>query len=60
MASLMKQGKRYYCEFVFRGKRHCFPLGMVPKGIADCKADQVDYLLVLARGSSGIFEPGFV
>ena len=49
MASLMQQGDRYYCQFVFRGKRHCFPLGKVELNEAKAKAYQADYLLMRLR-----------
>lgn len=46
MASVLRQGKRYYCPFRFAGKRHSFPLGKVSRLEADRKTDQVDYLLM--------------
>ena len=49
MASLMQQGDRFYCQFVYRGKRHCFPLGQVEKSEADSKVNQADYLLMRLR-----------
>jgi hypothetical protein len=46
MASLMQQGDRFYCQFVYFGKRHCFSLGKVPRDEAEAKINQADYLLM--------------
>jgi integrase len=46
MASLMQQGDRFYCQFVYMGKRHCFPLGKVSCDEAEAKINQADYLLM--------------
>lgn len=46
MASLMQQGDRYYCQFYYHDKRHCFSLGKVEHREAEAKASQVDYLLL--------------
>lgn len=51
MASLQKKGRGWYCQFLYRGKRHTFAVGAVTEAEAKSKADQVDYLLMrLAQG----------
>jgi integrase len=49
MASLMQQGDRFYCQFVYQGKRHCFALGKVGLQEAEAKINQADYLLMRIR-----------
>ena len=44
MASLMQQGDRFYCQFLYFGKRHCFSLGKVPRDEAEAKINQADFL----------------
>jgi hypothetical protein len=46
MASLMQQGDRFYCQFVYFGNRHCFSPGKVPRNEAEAKMSQADYLLM--------------
>jgi hypothetical protein len=54
MASLMQQGDRFYCQFLYFGKRHCFSLGKVPHDEAEAKINQADYLLM--RLKQGLLE----
>jgi len=49
MASLMQQGDRSYCQFMYLGKRHCYSLGKVEPGEAEAKIAQTDYLLMRLR-----------
>jgi integrase len=46
MASLQQKGESFYCQFLFRGKRHTFTVGRVTGAEAQAKARQVDYLLM--------------
>src|SRR5262245_7855378 len=46
MASLQKKGESYYCQFMYKGKRHTFTVGAVKQDEAENKARQVDYLLM--------------
>lgn len=46
MASLMQQADRFYCQFVYHGKRQCFALGKVTQDEAEAKVSQVDYVLM--------------
>jgi hypothetical protein len=46
MASIMRQGDRFYCQFVYNGKRHCFALGKVAESEAELKVSQANYLLL--------------
>lgn len=46
MASLQQKGERWYCQFVYQGKRSTFAIGNVSQEEAETKASQVDYLLL--------------
>lgn len=46
MASLMQQGDRFYCQFTYVNKRHCYTLGKVSPAEAEAKVNQTDYLLM--------------
>ncbi len=46
MASLQQKGDRWYCQFVYQGKRSTFPVGNVSEEEANAKAAQVDYILL--------------
>lgn len=46
MASIQQEGNGWYCQFVYRGKRHTFAVGRVTRAEAESKAAQVDYLLM--------------
>src|SRR4051812_15082951 len=46
MASIQQKGKGWYCQFVYRGKRHTFGVGRVTRAEAEAKAAQVEYLLM--------------
>jgi hypothetical protein len=56
MASLQQKGNGWYCQFLFRGKRHAFSLGPVSQD--DAKAKQVDYLLLYLKKRYAILPPG--
>jgi integrase len=45
MASIQQKGKGFYCQFIFRGKRHTFALGRITKLQADAKAERVEEIL---------------
>jgi hypothetical protein len=46
MASIQKKGDSWYCQFLYKGKRHTFTIGRVLEDEAEAKANQVDYLLM--------------
>jgi len=46
MASLQQKGQRWYCQFLYQGKRHTFAVGDVSQTEAETKSAQVDYLLL--------------
>ena len=49
MASIQRKGDGWYCQFVFRGKRHTFAVGKVREGEAQAVAAKVGYLLMRVR-----------
>lgn len=49
MASLQKKGENWYCQFLYRGKRHTFTIGKVDRDEAEAKSNQADYLLMRIR-----------
>lgn len=54
MASVQKKGEAYYCQVLFKGKRHTFTIGKVSEREAANKASQVEYLLM--RLKQGLIE----
>jgi integrase len=46
MASVQRKGDSWYCQFLYRGKRHTFTIGKVSEAEADAKSAQVAYLLL--------------
>ena len=58
MASFMQQGERFYCQFIYLGKRHCFSLGKVPRDEAEAKINQADYLLMRLKQGLLQIPPG--
>lgn len=58
MASLMQQGNRFYCQFIYLGKHHCFSLGKVPRDEAEAKINQADYLLMRLKQGLLQIPPG--
>jgi integrase len=58
MASIQKKGDSWYCQFLYRGKRHTFTIGKVDDEEAETKANQVDYLLMRIRQGLLTVPPG--
>jgi integrase len=58
MASLQLKGERWYCQFLFHGKRHTFTVGQVAEDEAFAKADQVNYLLMRLKQKLLQLPPG--
>ena len=56
MASHMRLADRFYCQFMYQGKRHCFPLGQIAE--SDNKVNQADYLLMRLRQGLLKLPPG--
>lgn len=51
MASIQQKSKGYYCQFLFKGKRHTFALGRITKTQADACAERVEEVLAsIAKG----------
>jgi hypothetical protein len=49
MASVQQEGNSWYCQFIYRGKRHTFAIGPVGEEEAAAKAVRVDGLLNLLK-----------
>lgn len=58
MASLMQQGDRFYCQFLYHGKRHCFSLGDVGRNEAELVAAGVDKTLLRLKQGLLHLPPG--
>lgn len=58
MASLQQKGDRFYCQFLYHGKRHTFTVGRVSRDEAETKAAQVDYLLMRIKQRLVTVPPG--
>jgi integrase len=49
MASVQKKGESWYCQFVFRHRRHTFAVGKVDEDEARIVAARADYVLMRLR-----------
>lgn len=58
MASLQQKGDRWYCQFVYQGKRSTFTIGNVSQEEAETKSAQVDYLLLRLKQRLITIPPG--
>lgn len=54
----MQQADRFYCQFVFHGKRQCFSLGKVDPQEAEAKSAQADYLIMRLKQGLLQIPPG--
>jgi integrase len=51
MASIQQKGNGFYCQFLFKGKRHTFAVGRITKLQADARAERVEEVLTsIAKG----------
>lgn len=58
MASIQQKGTGWYCQFLYHGRRHTFPIGKVSEKEATSKASQVDYLLLRLKQRLIAIPPG--
>jgi integrase len=49
MASLQQKGESWYCQFMYRRRRHTLTLGKVHENEAKATAARIDYLLMRVR-----------